>query len=109
MPFLNVNEREAKGLFPGIVTKTFWGDQMLVSRVELEPNAEVPMHSHPHEQFGVVLEGELTLSMAGETRELGVGDMYIALGNIEHGGHAGPDGCLVAEIFSPVREEYKFE
>lgn len=108
MPFLNADARERKELFEGIDTRTFWGEKMLVSLVEVQPGAAVPMHSHPHEQVGIILKGSITMTLDGESRELKVGDMYLAEGGLEHGGKAGDEGCTAAEIFSPVREEYRY-
>ncbi|MCB0129987.1 MAG: cupin domain-containing protein [Caldilineaceae bacterium] len=108
MPFFDLEAREGKELLPGITLRTFWGDQMLLSHVTLAPGAVVPQHSHPHEQGGVVLEGSMTLTIAGDERTVGPGEMYIAPGNVEHSVVAGPDGCIALDIFSPVREEYQF-
>ncbi|MEZ4554980.1 MAG: cupin domain-containing protein [Caldilineaceae bacterium] len=66
-----------------------------------------PRTGHPHEQGGIVVEGEMELTIGDETRLLKVGDMYIAPGGVEHSVVAGPDSCTL-DIFSPVREEYKF-
>ncbi len=107
MPFFDqaaCMERATKELFPGILTRTFWGDQMLLSRVELAPHAVATAHSHPHEQAGVVLSGEMELTIEGETQRLGPGDFYLAPGDAVHEARAGAEGCVALEIFSPVRE-----
>lgn len=108
MPFFDLANRERRPIVPGIEMRTFWGEQMLLSRADLEAGAVLPAHSHPHEQGGVILSGELTLTIAGETRLLGPGDMYLIPGGVEHSGVAGPDGCVAIDIFSPVREEYRY-
>jgi len=108
MPFFDLENRTRKSVVPGIDIRTFWGDEMLLSVADLEPGAVLPPHSHPHEQGGVILSGELTLTIGDETRVLHVGDMYIAPGGVEHSGVAGLEGCVALDIFSPVREEYKY-
>lgn len=108
MPFFDLDARKGTEAMPGIILRTFWGDKMLLSHVSLGPNAVVPRHSHPHEQGGVVLEGEMELTIGDETRLVKVGEMYIAPGGVEHSVVAGPNGCVALDIFSPVREEYKF-
>jgi quercetin dioxygenase-like cupin family protein len=108
MYFCDTENREAKEVVPGICLKTFWGEKMLLSIVDLEPGAVLPAHSHPHEQSGAVISGMLRLTIAGETRDLQPGDAYIIPGGVEHSAVAGSTLTQVVDIFSPVREEYKF-
>ncbi len=42
---------------------------------EIDAGSEVPAHSHG-EQWGIVVEGEMELSIAGETRRYRAGDSY---------------------------------
>ena len=46
---------------------------MMLSLVEFEPRAVVQPHSHPHEQMGMLLEGELTFTIGGETQDAAAG------------------------------------
>ena len=41
--------------------------------MELAPRSEVQPHSHPHEQMGLLLEGELTFTIGGQTQTLQAG------------------------------------
>jgi quercetin dioxygenase-like cupin family protein len=107
--YLDLAARKSKELVPNGRTQTFWGEQLLVSRVNFAPNVQSPEHKHPHEQFGVVLSGELTLTIAGEPLVLRAGDMYLIPGNVLHSAVAGPEGFVAAEVFSPVREDLKYE
>lgn len=50
--FLQADGRDYKELAPGARTRTFWGEQMLFSLVEVDAGATVPRHTHPHEQGG---------------------------------------------------------
>lgn len=108
MYFCDVENRPAKELAPGVKIKTFWQDKMLLSYVEFAPNAVVKLHSHPHEQSGVMLEGELEFTIGGETRVLHKGDMYIIPGGVEHTAKSFNQPAVALDIFSPVREEYKY-
>lgn len=108
MYFCNLTDRAIKELAPDVVARTFWGEKMLLSVVEMGPGSVVPDHSHPHEQAGVVLEGELTMTIAGETKVLRAGDAYIIPGNVEHSARAEHGAARVLDIFSPLREEYKY-
>lgn len=108
MYFMSPSEREPKALFGTVTARTFWGERMLMSVVDLPAGAVVPPHSHPHEQAGVVLEGELTFTVGGETRTLQPGDMWIIPGGVEHSVVAGDQPARALDIFSPVREDYKY-
>jgi quercetin dioxygenase-like cupin family protein len=108
MPYFDVANRARKAIQDDIDICTFWGEEMLLSRAELGPNAILARHSHPHEQCGVILSGALTLTLDGETRLLQPGDMYLVPGDVEHGGTAGPEGCVALDVFAPVREEYQY-
>ncbi len=108
MSFRDVHTRGTKELAPGVRTRTFWGENMLLSMVEFDPHSEVPNHTHPHEQGGMMVEGELEMGIGGETRLLKPGDVYIIPGNVEHWGRSGAGPVRVLDIFSPVREEFKY-
>ena len=107
MVFHDLENREWKELFAGVRVRTFWGKEMLVMHVEIDEGADVPMHSHPHEQGGTVLSGEVRFTIGGESRTVGAGDSYIIPSGVEHKA-LGLQNSKLFEIFSPVREEYKF-
>jgi quercetin dioxygenase-like cupin family protein len=82
---------------------------MLIARLDFDPFVQVPEHKHPHEQFGLILSGEVTLTIAGEPLVLRAGEMYLIPGNVPHSATAGPEGFTAAEVFSPAREDLKYE
>ncbi|MCA9999627.1 MAG: cupin domain-containing protein [Anaerolineales bacterium] len=106
--FCDVENRESKQLAPGVNARTFWGEKMLLAVVVLDPHAVVPMHSHPHEQCGTVIEGTMRLTIAGEARWLKPGDTYVIPGGVEHMAEAGEEAARILDVFAPVREEYKY-
>ena len=106
--FCDLENREIKEALPGIDLRTFWGEKMLVSVVDLQPGAEMPNHSHPHEQAGTIISGQLTFTIDGETRLLKSGDAYIIPGGVFHGAIAGDEPVKVIDVFSPVREDYQY-
>lgn len=108
MYFLDVEAREPKDTVPGVQIRTFWGDNLLLASVELGSGSEVPSHTHPHEQGGIMLEGDLEMDIAGETRRLKPGDVYIIPGNVAHGARCVGAPARVLDIFSPVREDFKY-
>ena len=106
--FKHSEGRETKELADGARTRTYWGDNMLLSLVEIDANALVPLHTHPHEQGGIVVEGEMEMGIGGEVKVLQVGDMYIIPGGVEHYAKGLDKPCRALDVFSPVREEFKY-
>ncbi|GIS64948.1 MAG: hypothetical protein CM1200mP3_11960 [Chloroflexota bacterium] len=54
----------------------------MMSLVELDPKSEVPMHSHPNEQAGLVLEGEFEFTIGTESKKVSKGEYYIIPGGL---------------------------
>jgi len=108
MTFHDINSREFKTLLVGVRARTFWGEKMLMAVVDIEPNSLIPTHNHPHEQVGIVLSGELDFEIDGERRLLHQGDIYVIPSGVDHQVRAGAQPAQVMDIFSPVREEYKY-
>ena len=94
-------------LVPGITLRTMWGEKLMMSLVEIAPGSALPTHSHPHEQAGLVLQGQFELTVGGESRTVKQGDAYVVPGGVEHS-LVGSDGwSLALDVFSPPREEYQ--
>lgn len=108
MYFCDLENRTAKEVVPGVRIRTFWEKQMLLAVVDFEAESSVPSHSHHHEQVGSIISGEIELTIAGESRWLKAGDSYIIPGGVEHGARTGESAARLLDVFSPVREEYKY-
>ena len=93
-------------LAPGVFARPLFGDGAMLNLVEIEPGAGVPAHSHPHEQLGHVLSGELELTIDGRPHVLAPGDAFQIPGGVEHAARS-ELGCVVMDVFQPVREEYR--
>ena len=106
MAFNDVENREWRELVPGVRARTFWGNEMMVCHVALDEGAVVPTHSHPHEQVGTVVSGEIEFTVDGASKMLTAGDSYVIKGDVPHSVIAKTE-CRIFEVFSPVREEYK--
>jgi quercetin dioxygenase-like cupin family protein len=94
-------------LADGIVTRIFPGRNVMLSVVRIEPHSTGTVHSHPEEQWGVLLEGECVRIQNGEEVKMKAGDFWVSPGGVEHGIRTGASGATVLDIFSPPREEYK--
>ncbi len=103
----DLSQGVARTLAPGIDTRVFAGDQAMVSVVSFEPDREGSMHSHPEEQWGIMLEGSGTRIQGGVEVPVGPGDFWCTPGGVEHGFRAGPEGARVMDVFAPPREAYR--
>ena len=93
-------------IFGNISIKTYAGDKMLISIVDLPEGSVVDWHQHPHEQMGMMISGRAIFYIGEEVKELSVGDIYLIPGNIRHKvvPVGGPGKAI--DIFSPVRDDY---
>jgi quercetin dioxygenase-like cupin family protein len=72
----------------------------------MDENAVVPLHSHPHEQAGILLKGKLELTIAEEVHTVDAGAMFIIPPNTYHKAVAIGGPVVVLDVFSPIREDY---
>ena len=94
-------------LGPGLTTRVFAGDNSMLSIVRIDPHSQGEIHSHPEEQWGVLLEGECVRIQSGQETRVTVGDFWHTPANVPHGIRTGEIGALILDIFSPPREEYR--
>jgi quercetin dioxygenase-like cupin family protein len=104
--FVDLKQCSQHEIFPGVHIQTMAGQQIMLSLVEMQPHAVVQLHSHPHEQVGMLLEGELTFTIGGEKRTLRPGQMWRIPGGVPHTAVAGDQPVKALDVFCPVREEY---
>ncbi|MBX3415249.1 MAG: cupin domain-containing protein [Pirellulales bacterium] len=94
-------------IFPGVDIYTTYGENVMLSLVEFEPHAVVEEHSHPHEQLGLMLEGEAEFIVGGESRIVRQGEMWRIPGGVKHKVIAGDRPVRALDVFHPIREDYK--
>lgn len=94
-------------IFPGVEIFIACGDSMMLSLVEFEPHSVVEEHSHPHEQMGLMLEGEAEFIIGGESRIVGPGTMWRIPGGVKHKVIAGNRPVRAIDVFHPIREDYR--
>lgn len=99
VPFVNLGE--------GIRFKPVFGHNILFNYVYFEPNTVAPMHQHPEEQIGTVLEGEYEFEMNGEKRMIRPGTVYVVPPNVPHTARTFDKGCMALDIFSPPRSGFR--
>jgi quercetin dioxygenase-like cupin family protein len=94
-------------IFPGVHIRTAATERMMLSVVDLEPNAVVEEHSHPHDQVGMLLAGRAVFYIGDEQKTLSAGDLYRIPGGVRHRVVALNEPVKALDIFHPVREDYR--
>jgi len=72
---------------------------------DIDAGASLPEHAHPHEQVVHLLEGELSLTVAGINKVMKTGSVAVIPSNARHFGKA-VTVCRVLDVFYPLREDY---
>jgi quercetin dioxygenase-like cupin family protein len=104
--FHGENSVEKRELLPGVFARLIWGEKIMMGIIDINPDTEVPEHSHPHEQCGRILAGAAWFYVGDDEQLLEVGDHYVIPGNVPHRVVATDNGCTALDIWSPIREEY---
>ena len=104
--FVSRRDTSHHEIFPGVHIFTAAGQEMMLSVVEFAPHAVVKPHSHLHEQMGMLLEGELTFTIGGQTQTLRAGEMWRIPGGVVHSAVAGDAPVKALDVFHPIREDY---
>lgn len=97
----------ARRLAEGLTARVFPGEHSMLSIVRIEPHSQGQVHSHPEEQWGVLLDGKCVRVQDGEEVTMKAGDFWHTPGNVPHGIRTGERGAVVLDIFSPPRPEYR--
>lgn len=105
MPFINTEELERE-MLKGGKARFVHMDGMTLSLWRFEAGAELPEHSHPHEQMTKLLSGEFELFVGDESKIMTHSDVAVIPPNVKHKGRAISD-CEMLDVFSPAREDYK--
>ncbi|MEZ6127494.1 MAG: cupin domain-containing protein [Planctomycetaceae bacterium] len=106
MPYFNIDNISPLKPLPGCRLRTPYGENLMLSHVDLDAGAVIPLHQHPHEQGGIVLKGRLELTIGDEVRILEAGEMYIIPPNTLHKAMAVDGPAVALDVFTPVREDY---
>jgi quercetin dioxygenase-like cupin family protein len=79
---------------------------MMICEFRFDAHVEIPIHSHPHEQIGYLVEGHVEMIIDGNKSELKKGDSYLAPPNIPHGVFT-LEPSVIVDTFYPPREDYR--
>ena len=105
MGFVNVNDLPELEIAKGIKARAVTAECVTVLHVTIDEGALLPEHSHYHEQVVNVVEGELELTVKGETHRLTPGKVMVLEPNVAHSGRC-ISKCRVVDVFHPVRQDF---
>ncbi|GEM_PF-1188634 len=77
----------------------------LLMLFKIKAGGEVPIHSHPQSQYGLVISGRGFFATRNNKIEVSEGDSYFIPANEEHAFHA-IEEVLVIDVFVPPRTDY---
>jgi quercetin dioxygenase-like cupin family protein len=92
-------------LVEGIDITPLAGERLNINVAFLTPNSVAPVHRHVEEQMGYIVRGWCLFSDGSTETRLEPGDLYHALPDVPHGATAGPEGCVIIDVFSPPKAE----
>ena len=104
--FVDREKLAKKELAPGVMAELAWGERIMLSKLTIEPDGEVPEHSHPHEQAGYCIEGRFELVVDGKAKVIEAGELYVIPGGAVHSARGLGARSVTLDVFSPVREDY---
>ncbi len=93
--------------FDGVRMSATEGRQMTLSVVDLEPHAVIAEHSHPHEQVGYMVSGQMEFVIEGQSYQVRPGQIWRLPGGVSHKVIAGGEPCRAVDVFYPVREDMR--
>ncbi|MEJ5378506.1 MAG: cupin domain-containing protein [bacterium] len=96
-----------ENIAPGIKRFVFALEKVMLAYFQLEPGVKIAMHSHPHEQVGILLQGRTLWRMAGKETLLEAPALYrVPSGEPHEVEVVGNQTVLVMDAFSPIREDF---
>ncbi|HMG36365.1 MAG TPA: cupin domain-containing protein [Blastocatellia bacterium] len=104
MPLIDTNGLETGERLPGWKGRTFSSEKMTFAHFTFEAGSRIHEHSHPNEEVWTVIEGELEVSVGGDSMVAKPGFVAIVPPNTAHSVTALTNGkAIVADC--PVRTD----
>jgi len=105
MPYINFKTRKKVKLWEGVYGQLYHSEALTFAHVTLLQGAVVNEHSHIHEQWTHIIEGELLFNLNGEEKLLTAGMAAFMPSNVPHSATAVTE-CKVIDCFQPVRKDF---
>lgn len=104
--FNDLNDISPLRIWPGLIGRALTGAEGTLAQIEIDPDVDVPEHSHVNEQIGILLSGSMTFRIGDESRDLTPGGTWIIPAHVPHSVTAGTSGATLVEVFVPARDDW---
>lgn len=105
MPFIDTKSLKMTERLPGWRGRYIHTDTMTFAHYEFARGAKIHEHYHPEEEVYEVLEGEVELTIDGETQTVRPGLVGIVPANARHSVKALTDGRVLI-VDQPARRDF---
>ena len=106
---VNFNDAEVQYQVPSpeMLRSVFAGENVLIGRNIIKAGTHVPSHSHEHEQYTLIIKGEVDVVCGDESFHLTPGGICCAPSNVPHELTMWDESDVeLYDIFCPVREDW---
>jgi quercetin dioxygenase-like cupin family protein len=97
---------EQREMMPGGQARMYHTNHMSLAVWDFIPGADLPSHSHPHEQITSMIEGQFEMTLDGKVFILEPGMVVTIPPHVVHSGKA-LTACHIVDVFYPVREDFR--
>jgi quercetin dioxygenase-like cupin family protein len=87
--------------------RTYAGDHLQLSLVDIPARGVIDWHQHVNEQLGLVISGRAVFEVGDESRTLGPGEFFCIPGGVRHRVTALDQPVRALDTFYPIRDEYR--
>ncbi len=100
MGFWNLKTLRLDEFRPGIFSKVESGASLTMAFMEITPHKEGSEHSHPFDQCGIVVEGEIEMSIGEEKKLVGPMETYFIPAGISHNWKTAHSPAKILDVVS---------
>ena len=99
--FRSFGPEEAEEVEKGVRVQSLSLGSHRVRRMVFDPGALIPNHRHPEDVVTLILEGKMEMTVGGEPRSIGAGEIFLVPANTDHQGRV-LDDMVVAVSWSTM-------
>ena len=84
--FHSFDSEEPEEIEKGVWVQSLPLGRHQVRRMVFDPGALIPTHRHPEDVVTLILEGRMEMTVGGEIRTIGPGELFLVPANTDHSG-----------------------